>query len=174
MALLVHCSTPLENGYSPARLLMGRKLRMTVPVIPKALKPKLPNHNALRAKEGEIRKRQQNNFNLHYKAKALEPLLPGETVWIPDYNATGTVTKEAASISYEVKTESGQYRSNRRLIIPLPAQANITSADTTNANTESHSDHNESSDNQRESRYTLTQSGRVSKSPTHFISSRLI
>ena len=174
MALLVHRSTPLENGYSPAELLMGRKLRTTVPVIPKALQPKLPNHNALRKKEGEIRKRQQNSFNRRHKAKALEPLLPGETIWIPDRNTTGTVTKEAASRSYKIQTESGQYRCNRRHIIPLPAQPDITSADTTDANTELHSDRSEPSDNQQDSGYTRTQSGRVSKPPTRFISSGLI
>ena len=70
MALLVHDSTPLENGYSIAEVLMGWKLRTTVPVIPKTLQPKLPNHNN---KEGEIRERQQNDFNCHHKAKALEP-----------------------------------------------------------------------------------------------------
>ena len=171
MALLVHRSTPLENGYSPAELL---KLRTTVPVIPRTLQPKLPNYNNLREKEGEIRERQQNNFNRRHKAKALEPLLPGETVWIPDRNTTGTVTKEAASRSYNVQTESGQYRRNCQHIIPLPAQPSITSADITDANTESDSDHNESSNNRQDSRYTLTQSGRVSKPPIRFISSGLI
>ena len=174
MALLVHRSTPLENGYSPAELLMGRKLRTTVPVIPKALQPKLPNQKTLREKEREIRRRQQSNFNRRHKAKALEPLLPGEPVWIPDRNTTGTVTKEAASRSYEVQTESGRYRRNRQQIIPLPAQPNTTSADTSDANTQLHSDHNESSDNQHDSQYTLTQSGRVSKPPTRLISSGLI
>ena len=46
--LLVHQSTPLENGYSPGKLLMGRKLRTTVPVIPKLLQPKLPNQEKRR------------------------------------------------------------------------------------------------------------------------------
>ena len=100
MALFIHCSTPLENGYSPAEILMGCKLRATNPVIPISLQPKLPNQNALQKKEGEIRKRQQSNFNRRHKAKPLEPLLPSETVWIADHNTTWTVTKEAASRSY--------------------------------------------------------------------------
>ena len=32
LGLLAYRSTPLENGYSPAELLMGRKIRSTVPV----------------------------------------------------------------------------------------------------------------------------------------------
>ena len=58
MALLVHRSTPLENGYSPPKLLMGHKLRTIVPVIPKVLQPKLPNQNTLREKKREIRRMQ--------------------------------------------------------------------------------------------------------------------
>ena len=57
-----------------------------------------------REKEREIRRRQQSNFNRRYKAKAQEPLLPGETVWIPDCNTTGTVTKQAATQLYAVQT----------------------------------------------------------------------
>ena len=34
-------STPLENGYTPAELLMGRKLRSTLPLAPEKLTPKL-------------------------------------------------------------------------------------------------------------------------------------
>ena len=56
MALLVHWSTLLENGYSPAKLLMECKPRTTVPVIPNVLQPKLLNQNTLREKEGEIRR----------------------------------------------------------------------------------------------------------------------
>ena len=110
MALLMYRSTPLENGYSPAELLMGRKLKTKVPVLSKVLQPKLPDQTSLREKENEIRSRQQSNFNSHHNAKPLEPLIPGETVWIPDHNTTGTVTKETAVRSYEVQTEGGRYR----------------------------------------------------------------
>ena len=120
MALLAYRSTPLENGYSPAELLMGRKLKTTIPIIPVVLQPKLPNHSTLRKKEDEIRKRQQKNFDRRHKAKTLEPLLPGETVWIPDHSTTGIVTNEIAPRSYNVQTATGQYRRNRRHIIPLP------------------------------------------------------
>ena len=120
MALLMYRSTPLENGYSPAELLMGRKLRTTVPVLSKVLQPKLPDQTSLREKENKIRRRQQSNFNSRHNAKSLEPLIPGETVWIPNRNTTGTVTKETAVRSYEVQTEGGGYRRNHQQIISLP------------------------------------------------------
>ncbi|UYV76985.1 hypothetical protein LAZ67_14002708, partial [Cordylochernes scorpioides] len=39
LGLLEYRSTPLENGYSPAELLMGRKLRTTLPIAPENLNP---------------------------------------------------------------------------------------------------------------------------------------
>ncbi len=43
LGLLAYRSTPLENGYSPAELLMGRKLRSNVPTILDQLTPQLPS-----------------------------------------------------------------------------------------------------------------------------------
>ena len=47
-------TTPLENRYSPAELLMGHKIRSMVPVIPKLLHLGLPNHSQLCSKERKI------------------------------------------------------------------------------------------------------------------------
>ena len=41
-ALMSYRATPLENGYSPAELLFGRKIRTTVPVLADQLKPSWP------------------------------------------------------------------------------------------------------------------------------------
>ena len=42
VALKSYRSTPLENRYSPAELLMGRKLRTTIPTITEQLLPSIP------------------------------------------------------------------------------------------------------------------------------------
>jgi len=44
LALLAYRSSPQFSSYSLAELLMGRKLRSTVPIHPDKLKPELPNH----------------------------------------------------------------------------------------------------------------------------------
>lgn len=38
-ALMSYRAKPLENGYSPAEMLFGRKIRTTVPMLPDQLKP---------------------------------------------------------------------------------------------------------------------------------------
>ena len=54
-ALLVYRATPLENGYSPAELLMSRKLKTTIPMIQKKLSPCLPKKSLVKEKEEKIR-----------------------------------------------------------------------------------------------------------------------
>ena len=51
LALLSYRSTPLQNGYTPAELLMGRKLRSTLPLVSEKLTPKLPDTEQLRKDE---------------------------------------------------------------------------------------------------------------------------
>ena len=46
IGLLSYRTTPLANGYSPAELLMNRKLRSTVPMITKQYIPKVPLFSA--------------------------------------------------------------------------------------------------------------------------------
>ena len=63
MAMLAYRSTPLENDLSPAELLMDRKLRTTVSVIPQQLNPKLPNNSQLRQRENQQREKQRLKVN---------------------------------------------------------------------------------------------------------------
>ena len=95
LALLTYHSTPLQNGYSPAELLMGRKLRTTLSTISQTLQPKSPNKRILQSTEDDMRNKQKANYNYQHRARNLEPLLPGETVWLPDRESSGTVVEES-------------------------------------------------------------------------------
>ena len=53
LALLAYRSTPLKNRYSPAELLMCRRLHTTVPVVPELLQPKMPDYGLLARRERE-------------------------------------------------------------------------------------------------------------------------
>lgn len=50
-ALLAYRSTPLQNGYCPSQLLMGRLLRSTVPTTRSQREPQVPDMTAVRARE---------------------------------------------------------------------------------------------------------------------------
>ncbi|KAL7846245.1 hypothetical protein AOLI_G00244370 [Acnodon oligacanthus] len=55
LSLLAYRATPLHNGYSPAQLLMGRRLRTTLPMLPALLNPALPDAKIIARKENERR-----------------------------------------------------------------------------------------------------------------------
>ena len=120
LALLTYRSTPLQNGYSLVELLMCRRLRTTVPIVSEKLKPSLPDYPSLQAKEKESRKKQKDNFDIRHRARSLEPLLPGDHVWIMDHHCDGTVVEQTAPRSYQVSTPSGPLRRNRRHLIHCP------------------------------------------------------
>ncbi|UYV78845.1 K02A2.6-like [Cordylochernes scorpioides] len=74
LGLLEYRSTPLENGYSPAELLMGRKLRTTLPIAPENLNPKLVDSQTLKRKEGRRRKDMKSRYDRRCGATDMEEL----------------------------------------------------------------------------------------------------
>ncbi|XP_030204757.1 uncharacterized protein K02A2.6-like [Gadus morhua] len=120
MALLAYRATPLQNGYSPAQLLMGRRLRTTVPTHSSELQPTLPDRSTLFQKEGEKRSSDAANFNRRHRAKPLSSLSPGQEVWVTDTKTPGTVIQSHTSPrSYLVDAPHGVVRRNRLHLIPL-------------------------------------------------------
>ena len=61
IALLAYRETPLQNDYSPSELLMNRKLRTTLPVLPAVLKPSVTDYSHLSSKEEKMRET-ENSF----------------------------------------------------------------------------------------------------------------
>ncbi|UYV60634.1 K02A2.6-like, partial [Cordylochernes scorpioides] len=114
LGLLEYRSTPLENGYSPAELLMGRKLRTTLPIAPENLNPKLVDSQTLKRKEGRRRKDMKSRYDRRYGATDMEELSEGDTVWITDMRTWGIVKQKASTPrSYLVDTPVGTLRRNR-------------------------------------------------------------
>lgn len=114
MGLLAYRNSQLENGYTPAQLSMGRRLRDTVPILEKHLIPKLPSRSKVFYNEKWRRERIERNYNTSHKVRDLRPLLPGETVWIKDKRTPGIVSRETNQPrSYLVHTEKNMLRRNR-------------------------------------------------------------
>ena len=121
LALLIYWSTPLPNAtYSPAELLMSRKLRTNLPILNCDLKPKVPSYSTLKEKECNRKEQLKKNFDQRHKAKTLTPLQEGAAVWIPDHNSVGKVISKVGPCSYLVETKFGSLRCNRCHLIALP------------------------------------------------------
>ena len=161
-----HCNayrdTPLENGYSPAELLMGRRLRTNLPIKPSQLNPKLLDSEEVKAKERRIKERTKKNFDKYHRARELPPLQPGETVWIPETQSSGTVVNQPQTRSYEVQTDRGTLRRNRRDLARIPESPESPSPQTENRPKETPVTGNPRSHG---TDLTVTQSGCVSKPP---------
>lgn len=87
LALLTYRTTPLENGYTPAELLMS----------PEKLIPKLPNFEQLRRTERAYKQREAENYNKRHRASVLPDLNPGDKVWIPGKSSPASGDSEISS-----------------------------------------------------------------------------
>ena len=83
-ALMAYRATPLESGLSPAELLMGRKIRTTVPTVPSQLQPSWPYLDEFKEKDSALKARQKDNFEKGHCAKELPELDTGNSVWLPE------------------------------------------------------------------------------------------
>lgn len=114
-SLMIYRSAPLQNGLSPAQMLMGRRIRTNLPIHEDLLTPK----GALKVKMDKEKEKQKQKQQHDVKAKQLRDLKPGEHVRIRDHvtgiwNMHGSVQREVAPRSYEVQTEhGGSLRRNR-------------------------------------------------------------
>ncbi|XP_037571125.1 uncharacterized protein K02A2.6-like [Dermacentor silvarum] len=82
--LLAHRATPGPEGYSPAELLMGRKLKTNVPTLPGTLEPKWEYKHQFRQNNAVIREREAKHYNRRRKTRDRPPLQPGTVVQISD------------------------------------------------------------------------------------------
>lgn len=79
LALLAYRATPFN---STAELLMGRKLRTTLPENPRNFYPKWPDLERVRQVEEQYHQNQKFNYDKARRARPLSQLNAGETVWV--------------------------------------------------------------------------------------------
>ena len=73
-ALLAYRATPLENGFSPAELCMGRRLRTTLPTTPSKLTLQWPELPKLHGNEAKIKTEQTKDYDSRHAVKELSHL----------------------------------------------------------------------------------------------------
>ncbi|XP_055997858.1 uncharacterized protein K02A2.6-like [Ostrea edulis] len=115
LGILEYRTTPLDIGYSPSELLLGRQLRSVLPVLTDQLIPKVINHNNVKIKLGQSHAQQK--FYFDRQTRPLPPVEIGDSVlfqqndklWKP-----ATIISKVDNRSYIVGTPNGgTYRRNR-------------------------------------------------------------
>lgn len=127
LALLAYRSSPQFGLYSPAELLMGRKLRTTVVTHPDDLLPKQPDHARFMSSNDQYKARMKQNHDSNIKVRDLPTVQPGEDVWISDKQRSGTVVTASDKLTRKsvVDTKTGKLVRNRSDIVSLKPTAPI-------------------------------------------------
>ena len=129
LTLLNYRATPLANGFSPAELLMSRRLRTMVPTVQCNLHAKAPDPTLLSRREQSARDDRKRNFDRHHAARSLPLLNTGDEVWLPDRREAGYVNDSVHRRSYTVSTPTGIFRRNRSQMNSLPHEEVDTEAE---------------------------------------------
>lgn len=126
MALLSYRTTPLNNGYSPAELLMGRQLRSTVPTTAEQLQPRTPDAAALQSSDRVYKQQQAKYYDRRHRTRDRGRWKADDRVWIPDLQTEATVVEILPFRSYNLRTTAGNIiRRNGRALrhnLPTPPQ----------------------------------------------------
>ncbi|XP_055843088.1 uncharacterized protein K02A2.6-like [Episyrphus balteatus] len=121
LALLEYRATPTANGYSPAELLMNRRLRTTLPLASEQLRPKLINYDELQLKEQALKRNQAKNFDQRRGVHKRQEFLPDDIVWVRDLHVWGRIVNKAnLPRSYYVETERDLPKTQNDVHIPEP------------------------------------------------------
>ena len=113
LALLAFRACPLEaTTLSPAQLLMGRRLKTTLPSVPSVLQPELASTPTLRAKDAEKKQQQADHYNKRHGARVLQTLSLGDAVLVWDipshtWKIPATVQRQIHDRWYSVVTNNG-------------------------------------------------------------------
>ena len=123
--------------YLSNQLLMGRKLRSTLPLALEKLKPGLVNVEQLKKNEQTYKCQQTQNYSKRNRSIRLSDLSPAETVWLPEMSSPAVVVSKspAEPRSYIVKKERGTVRRNRRQVVSSPKETGMRELQSTSEST---------------------------------------
>lgn len=107
--LLAYRTTPLDLGPSPGELLLGRRLRSTLPMNEEKLAPSWPDLRVFKAVDAERKRKMEDWYNQRHRAKTLPQLQVGDKVWVGDKRSYAEVTGKCSERprSYQVRTPGG-------------------------------------------------------------------
>ena len=123
IALMNYRSTPLKNGYSPAELLMGRKIRTKVPILPSNLNPSQVDTEKIVSHENEYRRKYKEYYDTHTGARDLPKVMVNDRVLLKRGGEGVVLSEHSSPRSYIVeKDDGGVVRRNRKHFVKLFSQ----------------------------------------------------
>ena len=106
--------------YSPADLLMVRKIKTILLTAPGNRKPKLANFAKVQQCENHVRHQTKQNYDLRKRANTHKPLEKGDRVHAKNLQTDGQIVRNALyPRSYIEDTPRGTVRRNRRHLVKL-------------------------------------------------------
>ncbi|XP_046348751.2 uncharacterized protein K02A2.6-like [Haliotis rufescens] len=112
LAMLEYRSTPVSGGLSPSELLMGRKLRTSLPCHPTQLQSKHVDVKRFKQTESVKKLIMKDQYDHHHNVRPMSELKPGDCVWV-NQSESKVVGKADTPRSYIVSTPKGEVRRNR-------------------------------------------------------------
>ena len=121
ITMLNYRTTLLRQGLSPAKLLMGSRLRSIIPVITSKRQPQKLNLKKLKLFDKHAKTHQKNYFDRRHSAQIFPELPKNNHVWVKSRTTHETFVmqkfncqhKKGDNRSYLVQTLSGRQRLNR-------------------------------------------------------------
>ena len=118
LALLSYRTTPLPFcNYSPAQLLMGRRLCSAIPILPEALVPNWPDLKHFSEIDDKYKQKLKKTFGRRHRVRELPILVDQVPVYISSGRNTsaipGNIIQSAGEQTYQVQTPTGISRCNR-------------------------------------------------------------
>ena len=111
-ALMAYRSTPVDvTGVSPAELLLGRKIKTQLPILPSNLQPRWPNMDEVRQKDMAAKLRSEKNYNRTHGARPLPTIEEGKKVRMrlpkeKKWSAATEVVRKMGDRSYIVRNRN--------------------------------------------------------------------
>ena len=119
-------ATPLTwCNFSPSELLMGRKIRTTIPQTGRQLTPQWSYLGVFRRLNNLYKQRQKRDFDRNHGVKELPDLVDDKDVWITSQSDSDptrgrVVTAAETPRSYVVEIPTGEVRRNRSQLRVIP------------------------------------------------------
>ena len=120
VSLLNYRATPLKSGYSPAELMMGRKLKTNIPTLGKNLQPVKVNMEELHRSESNYRQKYKQYADKKSGAREAKPIVPTDRVLVKGEGDGTVLAPHSAPRSHIIQKDDGAIvRRNRRQFVKI-------------------------------------------------------